>query len=76
MIPILGFTMSLGFSRCYTMTTISQVVATQAQVMTGKANQEVGACVQQNASTMDSRLWDFTRRNPPMFFGSKVNENP
>ena len=58
------------------MTTISQVVATQAQVMTGKANQEVGACVQQNASTMDSRLRDFTRMNRTMFFGSKVNKDP
>ena len=25
---------------------------------------------------MASRLRDFTRKNPPIFFGSKVNEDP
>ena len=27
-------------------------------------------------STMTSRLRDFVRMNPPIFLGSKVNENP
>ena len=57
------------------MTTQSQVVSTQAQAMTTQANKEVGPRVQQSASTMVSCLRDFRRMNPPMFFGSKVNED-
>ena len=30
----------------------------------------------QNSSTKDSRLRNFSRINPPMFFGSKVSEDP
>ena len=48
------------------MTNQSQTVATQAQ-----ANREV-----EHGSTMTSRLRDFTTMNPPMFYGSKMNEDP
>ena len=58
------------------MTTQVQDLAIQAQSIKAQANREVGPRVQQNASTMDSRLMDLTRLNPPMFFGSKVNEDP
>ena len=30
----------------------------------------------QHASTIASHLMDFTRMNPPIFFGSKVDEDP
>lgn len=32
--------------------------------------------VNPNASTTSSRIRDFTRRNPPNFFGPKVKEDP
>lgn len=54
----------------------SQTVTTQAQAMTTQANREVAPHVSQNASTMDSRLRDFNSMNPPMLFGSNVNEDP
>ena len=58
------------------MTTQSQVVAAQSQAMTTQANQKVGPRVNQNASTMASRLRNFIRMSPPMLFGSKVDEDP
>ncbi|TMX01817.1 hypothetical protein EJD97_023520 [Solanum chilense] len=58
------------------MDTPSQAVTTQAQAMTTQANREVAPHVNQNASTTDSRLRDFTRMNHPMLFGSNVNEDP
>ena len=39
-----------------------------------QANQGVGP--QPNASTPASRIWDFTRMNPPTFHGTKVDEDP
>ena len=51
------------------------MVANKGKDMTCKENREVGPRVQQNASTMASRLREFTRMNPPMFFMSKVNED-
>ena len=53
------------------MTTQAQTVSTQAKEMTTQENWEVRPYVQQNASTMASRLRDFTRMNL-----SKVNEDP
>ena len=51
-------------------------VTTQAQAMMAQANREIGNSVNKISSSMDSHLRDFTRMNPPMFCGSKVNEDP
>ncbi|TMW89708.1 hypothetical protein EJD97_016767, partial [Solanum chilense] len=58
------------------MTVQVHFVATQGQAMTAQANLEVGPRVKQNSSTMVSRLREFTRMNPPMFFGYMVNKDP
>ncbi|XP_015075375.1 uncharacterized protein LOC107019373 [Solanum pennellii] len=52
-----------------------QATTVQAQAMTAQANQEVAPRVHQQVSTMASRLRDFTRMNPPTFYGSKVDED-
>ena len=57
-------------------TTQAQAVATQAQAMVAQENPKVGPRVQKNHRTMTSILTDFSRMNPPMFFGSKVNKGP
>ena len=44
--------------------------------MTAKANFNVGTCMDKNSSAMPSSLRDITKMHPPMFFGSKVNEDP
>lgn len=49
-------------------------MTTKAQAMTAQANREVGPFVNQNDSAMAPPLRDFTRINPRMFYGSKVNE--
>ena len=51
------------------MATQAQVVTTQAQAMMAQANQEVLPCGNQSASTMASRLRDFTKMNPPSSLG-------
>ncbi|XP_069154426.1 uncharacterized protein [Solanum lycopersicum] len=58
------------------MTTQAQVATIQSQAMTAQANREVAPRVYQQVSTMASRLRDFTRINPPTFYGSKVDEDP
>ena len=58
------------------MTTQDQVLTTQIQAITTQENREVSPYVNQNSSTMASRVRDFTRINPPIFFESKVNEDP
>ena len=58
------------------MSTQAQVVSTQAQAMSTQENRDVGTCVKENANITASRLRDFTRMNPPMFYGSKKNEDP
>ena len=59
-----------------TFVTLSQAMTTQAQAMAAQANREVGPRAQPNSSTTSSRLMDFMRMNPPMFYGSKVNGDP
>ena len=56
------------------MATESQVVTSQCQVMTTQDKLEVSPHVNQNASTMASKLRDFTKMNLPMFLRSNVNE--
>ena len=58
------------------MTTQAEVVAFQDQAMEAQANRVIRPHVKQNASTATSRLRDFTRMNPPMFYESKLNEDP
>lgn len=56
-------------------TTQAQVIGIQAQDIATQVNWEVSPYVNQNASTMSSRLRDCTMINPQMFFGFKVNED-
>ena len=58
------------------MTSQSNTITSQAQDMTTQVNREVEPRVPQHGSTMASHLRDFTRMNPPMFFGSISNEDP
>ena len=58
------------------MATQAHVVTTQSQDMIAQVNREVAPRVNQNGSTPSSHLRDFTRMNPPMFFGSKVLKIP
>ena len=48
----------------------------QAQAMTAQANWVIAPRPHQQVTTMASRLSDFTRMNPPAFYGSKVDEDP
>ena len=58
------------------MTTQYQAIDNKDQAMMAQANQLVGPLVRQNASTMASRLMDFTTMNPHIFFGSNVINTP
>ena len=44
--------------------------------MTAQANPVIVPQVNKHVSTMASRLRDFTKMNPPNFYGSKVEEYP
>ena len=55
---------------------ISQDITIQAQDITEQPNREVAPRENQHASTMFSHLRDFTRKNPPMYFVSRVHEGP
>ena len=56
-------------------TTQAQATTTQAQAMMTQPNREVVPRANQQVATMISRLRDFTRMNPPNFYGSKVEED-
>ncbi|TMW98144.1 hypothetical protein EJD97_004444, partial [Solanum chilense] len=60
------------FQIAQSITTEAQAVTTQAQTITTQANREVVPRAQQHVATMASHLMDFTRMNPPYFYGSKV----
>ena len=57
---------------------MDQAITTQAQAyaLTAQANRDVAPYPYQQVTIMASRVRDFTRMNPPTFYGSKVDENP
>ncbi|TMW91227.1 hypothetical protein EJD97_014606 [Solanum chilense] len=64
----------LNFSQA--MTSKSNSFTCQVQDVTVQVNREVGPHMPPHANTMAYHLIDFTRKNPPMFFGSKFDEDP
>ncbi|TMX04190.1 hypothetical protein EJD97_010881, partial [Solanum chilense] len=55
---------------------IREALLTLARAMTTQVNRDIGLRVNAMESTMTSRFRDFRRMNPPIFFGSKVGEDP
>ena len=58
------------------MTSRANAINSQVQAMTAQVNYEVGPYMPPHASTMASRLRDFPRMNPSMFYGTKADEDP
>ncbi|TMW97559.1 hypothetical protein EJD97_005305, partial [Solanum chilense] len=56
-----------------TLVQIDQAITSQAQDITAQVTREGAPRDNPHASTMASRLRDFTRINPPVYFGSKTN---
>ena len=56
---------------------MDQAITTQAQAyaLTAQANRDVAPYPYQQVTIMASRVRDFTRMNPPTFYGSKVDED-
>ncbi|TMX05330.1 hypothetical protein EJD97_024530 [Solanum chilense] len=54
------------------MTTQAQPATVQDQALTAQANRDVAPRLHQQVTTMASCLRDFTRMNPPTFYGSKA----
>ncbi|TMX02836.1 hypothetical protein EJD97_019585, partial [Solanum chilense] len=52
---------------------IDQVITSQEHAITAQATREGSPRKNPHASTMASRLRDFTRRNPPVYFESRTN---
>ena len=55
---------------------LAQALTTKAQGMTTQANQEIVPRPNQQIATYASHLRDFTRMNPPTFYGPRVEEHP
>ena len=55
---------------------ISQANTGQTQSITAQATREGSPREKPHANTMASRLRDFTRINPPVYIGSRTNEDP
>ncbi|TMW80599.1 hypothetical protein EJD97_017921 [Solanum chilense] len=62
--------------KAQSMTTQAQPATVQAQATTPQANRDVAPRPHKKVTTMASRQRDFTRMNPPTFYGSKVDEDP
>ncbi|TMW99229.1 hypothetical protein EJD97_002866, partial [Solanum chilense] len=56
-----------------TLVQMMQAITSQAQAITAQATRKGAPTENPHASTMASRLRDFTRMNPPVYFGSKTN---
>ncbi|TMX01786.1 hypothetical protein EJD97_023616 [Solanum chilense] len=54
---------------------MAQAISAQAQAITAHDTREGALLENPHASTMASRLGDFTRVNPLVYFGSKTNED-
>lgn len=57
------------------MMVLTQVVTTQDQDILAQENRDVGTWVNPNVSIISSRLRDFPRMIPPMFFCSNMDED-
>ena len=51
-------------------------ITTMGQAITAQASREGAPRENLHASTMSSSLRDFTRMNPPVYYGSKVTKDP
>ena len=58
------------------MTTQAQAATVQAQAMKVQANRDISPHPHQQVTTVDSNLRDFSRINPPIFYGYKIYEYP
>ena len=58
------------------MTSQDNVVTSKVQATTTQMNRDVVHQVPQHAYTMAHRLRDYTRNNPLMFFGTKLDVDP
>ena len=55
---------------------MAKAFTAQTQAITAQATREGAPRENPPTSTMASKLRDFTRMNPPVYFGSRTNEDP